>query len=109
MTSTSWADEHRSGWSAALAELRAEGWQAELTCFAAPVQIEGTLPSGEPFYFRARHDEVSLSLGGDDPVDMPDCEHTETHPEASHLPAGDGLAVIRRLTQLHRAHPPSTE
>jgi len=32
------------------------------TCEAAPVQAEGTLSDGRPFYFRIRHRTVSLDV-----------------------------------------------
>lgn len=34
-----------------------------VTCEAAPLQIEGTLASGEFFYFRSRHRGLSLGIG----------------------------------------------
>lgn len=91
--------EREAGWQAGLVRLRAEGWQAALTCASAPVQIEGRLPSGERFYFRARHDEVSLSVGGTDPAEVQDWERGERYPGASFLPAGDGFAILTRLAQ----------
>ncbi|MEE6262201.1 hypothetical protein [Plantactinospora sonchi] len=54
-----------------VATLRAKGWQADLICPAAPVRVEGRLPDGQPFNFRARHGEVSLGVGGADPADVP--------------------------------------
>lgn len=92
-----WSRTHDAEWQSALAALRADGWQAELTCIAAPVQIEGRLPGGEPFYFRARWDEVTLSIGGEDPADVADWEGREAYPEASYLSGADGLAILRRL------------
>jgi hypothetical protein len=62
-----WAEMHQREWEAALATLREAGWQAHMTCPAAPVQIEGMLPCGEQFYFRSRHDEILLAVGGQDP------------------------------------------
>jgi hypothetical protein len=93
--------EHRAEWLAAVATLQAEGWTAELTCTAAPVQVEGRLPSGDLFYFRARHDEALLAIGGPDPADVAAWEHSERHPGASYLPAQEGLAIIRRLARRH--------
>jgi hypothetical protein len=61
------------------------------------VQVEGRLPSGERFYFRARHTDVSLGIGGGDPADIPEWEESESHREASWLPAAEGEAIIRRL------------
>lgn len=62
-----------------------------MTCQAAPVQIEGALPNGEPFYFRARFDGVTLDVGKDDPADPSHWSGKEMHPDASYLPAVKGL------------------
>jgi len=61
------------------------------------VQVEGSLPNGERFYFRARHGDVLLGIGGDDPADIPDWEDSESHEGASYLAAVAGEAIIRRL------------
>jgi len=66
---TSWVATHEQEWDTALAELREAGWQAEMTCLAAPVQVEGVLPCGERFYFRSRHNEILPAVGGEDPAD----------------------------------------
>lgn len=73
-----------------------------MTCGADPVQVEGVLPSGERFYFRARHSDVSLGIGGDEPADIPEWEDSESHPEAGYLPAAVGEAIIRRLTRRYQ-------
>ena len=59
-----WYRKHGDEWEAALVTLRAEGWTVKHTGLAAPLQLEGRLPTGEVFYFRARHDEVSLGWAG---------------------------------------------
>ncbi|SCL50284.1 hypothetical protein [Micromonospora chersina] len=92
-----WMQQHMTSWLRLAATLRSEGWEAQVTCEAAPVQVEGRLPSGERFYFRARHSDVSLGIGGEDPADIPEWEESESHEEASWLPATDGEAIIRRL------------
>ncbi|RAN96404.1 hypothetical protein ONO23_00619 [Micromonospora noduli] len=92
-----WHQEHVGSWLQLIATLQSEGWEAHLTCAAAPVQVEGSLPNGELFYFRARHSEVSLGIGGHDPADIPEWEETESHTEASWLPAAEGETTIRRL------------
>lgn len=43
-----------------------------------PVQAEGTI-NGKPFYFRARGEEWSLSIGGDDVVGDPDWYYEEPY------------------------------
>jgi hypothetical protein len=101
MAKQGWAFKHEVEWQAALAALEADGWQAALTCLAAPVQVEGLLPCGERFYFRARHAEACLAVGGADPSDVPVWERCESHPAASYLPAHEGLAVLRRLAGLY--------
>ncbi|WP_433344612.1 hypothetical protein [Micromonospora sp. CA-111912] len=94
-----WHQQHVASWLQLAATLRTEGWEAQVTCSAAPVQIEGSLLNGDRFYFRARHSDVSLSIGGDDPADIPEWEDSESHQEASYLPAAAGEAIIRRLAR----------
>lgn len=43
-----------------------------------PVQAEGTV-DGEPFYFRARGERWSMSVGGDDVVGAPDWYYEEPY------------------------------
>ncbi len=60
-----------------------------------PVQAEGTV-NGRPFYFRARGDSWSLSIGGD-PVRDPEWEHEEWYgvwPAAGWMPEEEALAFI---------------
>lgn len=94
-----WHQQHLASWLQLVATLRAEGWEAQVTCAAAPVQVEGSLPNGERFYFRARHSDVSLGIGGNDPADIPEWEDSATHQEASYLPTAVGEAIIRRLAR----------
>lgn len=63
-----WAREAHTAWQRLLPELRAAGWQIEVTCFNAPVQLEGAAPAGDLFYYRCRWNACELSIGGDDPV-----------------------------------------
>ena len=58
-----WLREHMDAWEDALADLRGDGWEVAMTCVAAPVQLEGRTPTGERFYFRSRHEDVSLQIG----------------------------------------------
>jgi len=105
-----WYQEQRQKWEAALGVLHSEGWITRLTGVAAPVQIEGHLATGETFYFRARHDEVSLTVGPDHAehaLDSPEWEGSEPwgRPgqfDASYLTAHDGLPLIRRLEAAYR-------
>jgi hypothetical protein len=101
-----WAETHQQEWEAALATLREAGWQAQMTCLAAPVQIEGTLPCGEHFYFRSRHDEILLAVGGEDPSDAAPWERRAGYgpPEqekASYLTAPPGLRLLFSLAAQH--------
>jgi len=103
-----WADRQVRQWQAALAELRGHGWQElELSCYAAPVQILGWLPCGEEFYFRSRHDEILLAVGGDDPSDVAPWQRRVSYgqpggEDASYLPAEPGLELILELAAQHR-------
>jgi hypothetical protein len=94
-------------WDAALAELRAAGWQAKLTGLAAPVRIEGVLPCGERFCFRSRFSEVLLAVGGADPARGAPWEQRVSYgtPEesaASYLAAQPGLRLLLDLAAQHR-------
>lgn len=57
------------------------------------------------FYFRARHDEARLAIGGRDPIDRADWEGSEDHLGASYLSAEDGLPLIERLVAIYMARP----
>ncbi|MET8278095.1 hypothetical protein [Micromonospora sp. NPDC005174] len=92
-----WHQEHVGSWLQLIATLGSEGWEAHLTCAAAPMQVEGSLPNDELFCFRARHSDISLGIGGDDPADIPEWEGSESRTDASWLPAAEGEAIIRRL------------
>ena len=43
-----WLIEHEASWERAMGELRKEGWVVALASPAAPVQLEGRTPTGEP-------------------------------------------------------------
>ena len=97
-----WLQEQIEEWERALARLQAEGWTAELTTSAAPVQIQGFLPTGEQFYFRSRHHEASMAIGGDDPADGAPWNAFEICEDASYLPADRGLDIILRMWGQYR-------
>jgi hypothetical protein len=102
---TQWYREREAEWEAVFATLRAEGWTVKHIGLAAPLQLEGRFPTGEAFYFRARHDEVSLRVGGDDPSESPVWEGREPYGSgeaASYLPGKDGLTVLRRMVETYR-------
>lgn len=104
-----WFVEHAAGWEAVVAELRHQGWDVRLLTLEAPVQLKGALPSGVRFYFRARWDEVSLAVGGDDPCDVVDSEWVGYEPyggegwEASYLPSDDGVRLLHELVRRYHA------
>jgi hypothetical protein len=100
-------DTYQREWDAALAALREAGWQAEMTCLAAPVQLEGVLPCGEQFYFRSRHDEILPAAGGEDPSGIAPRELRAGYgppggEEAFYLPAQPGLRLLQNLSAEHR-------
>lgn len=102
-----WAETHQRKWDAALTTLREAGWQARMTCPAAPVQIEGMLPCGEHFYFRSHHDEILLAVGGEDPSDTAPWERRASYgkpggEDASYLTAQPGLRLLLSLAAQHR-------
>lgn len=63
-----------------------------------PVQAEGTV-DGQPFYFRARGDHWSMSIGGSDVVGKPDWyydEPYETWPDAGWMSIKEAEAFLHR-------------
>jgi hypothetical protein len=91
-----------------MAALREAGWLVTMTCLAAPVQLEGVLPCGERFYFRARHEEVLLAAGGEDPAEGAPWEQQTSYggpggSDASYLPARPGLDLLLELCARHRS------
>ena len=94
-------EQHRADWDRVINTLHEDGWDVEMTCEQAPVQLEGHLPTGEQFYFRARHRHATLAVGGADPADIPEWEAEEPCTNASYLPASEGLPLIQRLAQAY--------
>jgi hypothetical protein len=95
-------------WEPVLEQLRSEGFEARITSLIAPLQLEGTLPSGEAFYFRSEWGGAWLSLGGEDPVfqrawaswkDWEDRKRGEENPVAS-------LIELKTLLERWRAGEP---
>jgi hypothetical protein len=108
---TSWVVTQEQEWDAALAALREAGWQVEMTGLAAPVQVEGVLPCGEQFYFRSRHSEILLAVGGEDPADGAPWQQQASYgtpgtSEGSYLPAQPGLRLLLDLSAQHRPNCP---
>ena len=56
-----------AGWDSFVVKLRTEHYVARVTTYAAPLQLEGCLPTGESFYFRARWNACTLQVSRDSP------------------------------------------
>jgi len=70
-----------------------------------PVQAEGTV-DGKPFYFRARGDEWSMSIGGDDIIMSPEWYYEEAYgdwPEAGWMPEDEARAFIAKAAAAYHA------
>lgn len=66
-----------------------------------PVQAEGTI-NGKPFYFRARGESWSLSVGGIDAVSDPEWEHSEWYgewPAAGWMTPEEAEAFLRQAAE----------
>src|SRR5436309_857519 len=70
-----------AAWLALRARLEEEGFHItsdpDMFPSVAPIQLEGFLPNGEPFYFRGRYDTCRLSIAqrGGDPIRAPAWHH----------------------------------
>ncbi|WP_330272748.1 hypothetical protein OG205_38625 [Lentzea sp. NBC_00516] len=82
-------------WQRVLLALREQGRRVDVGCRAAPVELEGHLPSGESFYLRCRWNTCSLEV---DDVEVGEVV-LDSEFSASHLLPDDAVAVLR---QLHR-------
>jgi hypothetical protein len=77
---------------------------AKITCDAAPLQIQGELSDGRPYYFRARWGTASLSIApaGESPTahgahtQTTDCTHVECTERAD-----EAVALVGTLLALH--------
>jgi hypothetical protein len=71
-----------------------------------PVQAEGTIDEA-PFYFRARGEHWSLSVGGDDVVGDPDWYYEEDYGDgpfaAGWMTEAEARAFIEKGVELYRA------
>lgn len=68
-----------------------------------PVQAEGLI-DGKPFYFRARGDDWSMSIGGEDVILNPEWYYEEEYgdwPEAGWMPEGEARAFIAKAAALY--------
>jgi hypothetical protein len=92
-----------TGWKDAITILNSQGWKARYWGGAAPVQVEGHLPTGENFYFRARSDSASLGVGGEDPADTPSWYSEQSVVGASYLAGAPGLDVILNLWEKYKS------
>ena len=87
--------EKEATWRRVLGELRDEGWEVALDGTAAPVALDGRLPSGESFYLRCRWNVCSFDV---DDVEVGEVE-LEGEFSASYILPDDAVAVLRRLHQ----------
>lgn len=94
-----WLREESVRYDGLADRLRAEGFTIGRCDGFVPVQIEGTLPDGRPFYFRCRYTHCSLGVDGD-PVAEPD-RYVERDGwedfEAGWLSAEEAERVFREL------------
>lgn len=71
-----------------------------------PVQAEGTIDD-EPFYFRARGEHWSMSIGGDDVVMDPEWYHEEPYGDeayaAGYMPQWEALGFIAKAVGMYAA------
>jgi hypothetical protein len=81
--------------------MKMDGIVYEITCSAAPLQIEGTI-DGVPFYFRSRWTSWRIGIGGDT-VMNPDWRREDDYGteefDASWMPEKEGLAIIERCAK----------
>lgn len=94
------------------------GIEAELTCEAAPVQIEG-MADGHPFYFRSRWWDWTFTLVApdDDPVSPHGpadsvfirCAHygSDIYFDASWMPHAEAWRIVRACVDAWRAGEPN--
>jgi len=76
---------------------------------AAPVQSRGVI-DGEDYYFRARGDAWSFSVGGGDLIQSPTWYYEEaygTWPDAGRMPREEAYQFIEKAAALYRAGTPT--
>ncbi|WP_439661458.1 hypothetical protein ACSHWB_08095 [Lentzea sp. HUAS TT2] len=90
-----WRQRSQAGWQRVLPELRRQGWDVDTGCLAAPVELEGHLPSGESFYLRCRWSTCSLE------IDDAEVGEVELGGEftASYILPDDAVAVLHDFHQ----------
>jgi hypothetical protein len=90
-----------AAWKRLLPGLRDQGWEVTLTGSAAPVQLEGRVPSGQSFYYRCRYDTCSLGIGGEDPAGWADWEGEQEVDggefAASYIEPDDAVRILLAL------------
>jgi len=87
-----------------VASLRADGYTVHSSSYAAPVQLEGTLPTGENFYFRARFKNVGLRVWRDSPdpgSHWSDSFELAGEHSGSYLEPDEGEAILRTLVSAY--------
>src|ERR1700730_1814537 len=97
-----------AGWDSFVVKLRSEHYVARVTTYAAPLQLEGCLPTGESFYFRARWNACTLRVSRDSPElgsNWHDTVELAGEYSASYLEPGEGEAVFRALVLAYLERP----
>ena len=69
-----------------------------------PVQADGTV-NGKPFYFRARGQRWSMSIGGDDVIGKPEWYHQEAYGDtefaAGWMEWEEALTFLRKAAAMY--------
>jgi hypothetical protein len=81
-------------------------YQIDMIGGNCPVQAEGRIGGKTRFYFRARGDSWSMSIGGRDVVGMPAWYYAEpygTWPDAGYMPEDEARAFIDKAIAMYWA------
>jgi hypothetical protein len=89
-----------AAWRRVLGELREQGWEVCLSGTAAPVALDGSLPTGEYFYLRCRWSVCTLEIDTQEDWMVAEWEsevELEGEFSASYIAPDDAVAVLHRL------------
>ena len=88
--------------------MTAQGITIEYIAGNCPVQSEGKV-DGKDFYFRARGEQWSMSIGGDDVIGSPEWYYEEqygdTTYEAGWMPQHDALHFMAKAFKMYLTRP----
>lgn len=94
-----WVLDFEARWATVLDQLTKDGFTAEVPNIAAPVEVLGSLPSGERFYMHCRGDSCSVQISKTgDPVDTWQWRGEVARKMAGHLSPEDAGQTLRELT-----------